>query len=175
MKRIGNLAPGEAAIIDARAVCRDPNWQIRVSIFYDAYPITPLRTGITLAYLEKIQRGPNKTVLKLFYPKIASMKDIPMWEWPAVHEACACPVAIVNFLEPTLYRSLHEAMPEFPCRICGLREQDKYDICEPCNRILSHYMGICINSYPKIHKMKLREQLVKRLAKVKMDEYPKNS
>ena len=168
------MHPGSGALVDTRALCRDPNWQVRVSIYYEALPLAPMPTGVQLAYIERIKRGPKKTVFKIFYPKIVSIKDIPMWEWPAIHEMAAVPVAIINFLEPTLYRSLHEAMPEFPCGICGLREQEKYDVCESCNKILCHYMGKCIEYWPKVHKMKLRGQLVRKLRRIKIDAYPKN-
>lgn len=173
MRRIGNLKIGEGALVDTRAFCRDPNWQIRASIYYEALPLTPHPQGVQVAYIEKIRRG-DKSVLKLFYPKIDSLKEIPMWEWPVIREMAAIPISIVNFLEPTLYRSLYEAMPEHPCAICGVRDQEKYDVCIPCNRILCHFMGKCIKKWPNIQKMKIRNQLVKKLRKIKLDAYPKN-
>lgn len=173
MKRIGALQLGEGALIDARAICRDPGWQIRVCVHYDAMPLLPLPTGIKLCYIEKIRRGKN-TIFKLFYPKIESMNQIPMWEWPAVKEMSAEPVAIVSFLEPTNFRSLHESMPEFPCRICSYKEQEKHDVCYGCNKILCHYMGKCLRRWPRISPMKIREQLIQRLRKVKINEHPKD-
>ena len=174
MKTISNLAVGEGALVDTRAICRDPNWQIRVCIHYDALPLSPLPTGVQVAYIERIRRPGNKTVLKIFHPKIENMKDIPQWEWPAVHEMSAVPISVVNFLEPSMFRTLHECMPEFPCRICKVRDQEKHDVCAPCNRILSHFIGKCCKQFPKIHIMKIREQLVVRLGKIKINEYPKS-
>ena len=173
MKTISMMPIGEGALVDTRAICRDPNWQVRVCMHYDALPLRPLPTGIKVAYVERIRRG-EKTILKIFHPKIDSMKDIPMWDWPAVTEMSAMPVAIVNFLEPTEFRTLHECMPEFPCRICKLRDQEKHDVCAQCNRILSYFIGKCSKELPKIPIMKIREQLVVKLGEVKIDEYPKN-
>jgi len=174
MKTISQLAIGEGALVDIRAVCRDPSWQVRVCIHYDALPMRPLPTGVKIAYIERIKRVGNKSILKIFHPKIESMKEIPMWDWPAINENSAVPVSIISFLEPTLFRTLYECMPEFPCRICKVRDQEKHDVCGVCNKILSHFLGKMRKEFPSLPIMKLREQLVKRLGKIKINEYPKS-
>lgn len=172
MKKISNMILGEGALVDTRSICRDPNWQIRVSTLYDAMPLMPIPTGIQIAYIEKIRRQ-DKNIFKIFYPE-RDMKKIPLMEWPSIYEINAVPIAIVNWLDPTPERKLCECLPEFPCRICKLREQEKHDVCIFCNRILCHFMGKSLEKIPNCHKMIVREHLIKKLAKVKINAYYKN-
>lgn len=165
-RKISQLRVGEGALIDTRAVCRDPDWHVRVSMLYDALPLAPLPPGISVAYLEKIKKRAHEPIFKIFYPKIENFKEIPMWEWPAIYTSDAVKISIINFLEETVFRSISEAMPEFPCRICKFAEQEKHDVCTECDRILRYFMGKCRKLFPDVHKMKIREQLIKRLSEI---------
>jgi len=173
MKTIGDLSVGEGALVDIRAISLDPDWQCRISLLYDALPLKPLPTGIAIAYVEKIRR--NKDVIfKVFYPKVEKMKDIPIWEWVLIYQMNSAKISVLNWLEPTLFRKLHESMPEFPCRICNAREIEKFDVCFQCNKFLSYYMGKCLDKYPNIGTMKIREQIIIKLKKIKINEPIKN-
>jgi len=170
MKRISDLKIGEAALVDIRAICRDPEGKVRISLFYEAIPLEGRPpTGIVFAYLERWLKN-EKSFYKLYYPEVMeSIKEIPLLEWPDLHQLNAVPVSVIVPLERTKYKSILESLPEFPCRICKFRDQEKNDICTECNRIMRYYMGICIKKYPKIPKRILRETLIKKLGNVKYE------
>lgn len=165
MKKIKDLNIFESAYVDLNAICRDKDSRVRVSLLYEALPLNPVPRGFRVAYIERVQRK-NKSVLKLFHPRVKNFSEIPEANWETISFLQAAPVSIVSFLDPNLVNVFYENLPLRPCRLCLLNDAEKHDLCFQCNKIVRFYIGKAKKEFPGATVPTLRKSILRKLRKI---------